>query len=121
MTERLGVLCARLGLCSRNEAVRYARLGQVLVDGQAVSPLALVAPGAAIELTPRARRMQANKVTLLLHKPLRYVACRATAGAPLARKLLVPENRAGSCRTRHDPRQLSKLDVADVLDENAPL
>eukprot|EP00434_Breviolum_minutum_P005468 symbB.v1.2.004819.t1/scaffold279.1/size242841/4 len=116
--DRLGVLCARLGLCSRNEAVKYARLGQILVDGKpAASAAALVASDAAIELSARAKRMQADKVTLLLNKPLRYASCRAPAGVPLARKLLVPENRALSCRTRHDPRQLSKLDVVDVLDE----
>lgn len=116
--DRLGVLCARLGLCSRNEAVRYARLGQILVDGQpAKSAAVLVASDAAIELSARAKRMQADKVTLLLNKPLRYASCRAPPGIPLARKLLVPENRALSCRTRHDPRQLSKLDAVDILDE----
>ncbi|OLP94436.1 Dihydroxy-acid dehydratase [Symbiodinium microadriaticum] len=116
--ERLGILCARIGLCSRNEAAKYARLGQILVDGQpAKSAAALVPSTAAIELTPRARRMQDDKVTILLHKPAHYASCRAGKGVPLARKLLVPENRAPSCRTRHDPRQLSKLDAADVLDE----
>eukprot|EP00435_Cladocopium_sp_Y103_P022921 s2924_g5.t1 len=116
--DRLGVLCARLGLCSRNEAVRYARLGQILVDGQpAKSAAVLVASDAAIELSARAKRMQADKVTLLLNKPLRYASCRAPPGVPLARKLLVPENRALNCRTRHDPRQLSKLDAVDILDE----
>eukprot|EP00439_Symbiodinium_sp_Y106_P038681 s2214_g4.t1 len=116
--ERLGVLCARIGLCSRNEAAKYARLGQILVDGQpAKSAAALVSSTATIELTPRAQRMQGDKVTILLHKPAHYASCRAGKGVPLARKLLVPENRAPSCRTRHDPRQLSKLDATDVLDE----
>ncbi|CAJ1458946.1 unnamed protein product [Effrenium voratum] len=118
MAERLAVLCARMGLCSRNEATRYARLGQILVDGRPCkSATVVVPPDANVELSPRAKRMQAEKVTLLLHKPLRYASCRAAPGVPSARKLLVPENRALSCRTRHDPRQLSKLDVADVLDE----
>ncbi|CAE7204642.1 rluE [Symbiodinium natans] len=116
--ERLGVLCARIGLCSRNEAAKYARLGQILVDGQPAKSAAALVPGTAnIQLTPRAQRMQDDKVTILLHKPAHYASCRAGKGVPLARKLLVPENRAPSCRTRHDPRQLSKLDATDVLDE----
>merc|ERR1712203_1061861 len=61
--------------------------------------------------------MQAEKVTLMLNKPLHYASCRAASGQPLARKLLVPMNRAPFCVTRHDPRQLSKLDVTDNLDE----
>eukprot|EP00747_Dinoflagellata_sp_TGD_P047542 gnl/TRDRNA2_/TRDRNA2_145060_c0_seq4.p1 gnl/TRDRNA2_/TRDRNA2_145060_c0~~gnl/TRDRNA2_/TRDRNA2_145060_c0_seq4.p1 ORF type:complete len:270 (+),score=29.09 gnl/TRDRNA2_/TRDRNA2_145060_c0_seq4:66-875(+) len=116
--ERLCVVCARLGLCSRSEATRYARLGLVAVDGKPVlEPAALVPSTATVTLLDRGRRVQANKVTIMLHKPLHYAACRAPAGTPLARRLLVPENRATSCRTRHDPRRLSKLDVADVLDE----
>ncbi|CAK0868716.1 unnamed protein product [Prorocentrum cordatum] len=116
--ERLSVLCARLGLCSRSEAVRYIRLGLVCVDGAPVLSAAAVVPEAAsIQLEPRGQRMQASKVTLMLHKPRHYASCRARGGAPLARSLLVPANRAPGCRTRQDPRQLSRLAAADALDE----
>merc|ERR1712187_142760 len=61
--------------------------------------------------------MQASQVSIMLHKPLHYASCRAPVGTPLARSLLVPGNRAAICRTRHDPRQLSKLAASDILDE----
>lgn len=116
--ERLSTVCARLGLCSRAEATRYIKLGLVSVDG--ASPreaAALVSPGASVTLADRARRMQDSKVTLSLHKPLHYVACRATGGVPMARALLLPSNRAHFCRSRPDPRNLSRLMAADLLDE----
>lgn len=117
--ERLTVVCARLGLCSRSEAARYIRLGLISVDGELVqNTAALVSPEASVALASRAKRMQANKVTLMLHKPLHYVSCRAGAGKPLARSLLVPENRARICQTRHDPRQMSRLSAVDALDES---
>jgi len=116
--ERLGQRCARLGLCSRKEATRYIRLGLVTVDACTVrDPATLVPSTASIELLERGRRMQHNKVTILLYKPLHYASCRAPKGSPLARKLLVPANRASICKTRHDPRQLSRLQPTDILDE----
>lgn len=119
-TERLVVMCARVGLCSRNEATRYVKLGLVAVNGEVMQqPGAMVSTDAFVELLDRGKRMQANKVTLMLHKPLHYVTCRAPAGEPLARKLLVPANRAQWCRTKPDPRHLSKLDAADVLDPSS--
>lgn len=118
--ERLPVLCARLGLCSRSEATKYIKLGLVAVDGKpASSPAALVNHAAVVTLLERGQRMQAEKVTIALHKPLHYASCRAGSGTPLARNLLVPENRAFSCRTRYDPRKLRGLSAADVLDESA--
>lgn len=117
---RLPILCARLGLCSRAEAARYIRLGLVAVDGLVAKSAAELVPATAeVALLPRGQRMQAAKVTIALHKPLHYATCRARAGTPSARALLVPENRAWACRTRHDPRQLSGLAAADVLDDTA--
>lgn len=116
-SERLVALCARIGFCSRNEAARYVKLGLVSVNGEVVQNAAAMVPSdASVELLERGKRMQANKVTIMLHKPLHYVTCRAPAGEPLVRKLLVPANRAPWCRTKPDPRHLSKLDAADVLD-----
>lgn len=118
--ERLSTLCARIGLCSRSEAVHYARLGLLLVNGvPAKSSGCLIEANSFVTLSDRAQRMQASKVTIMLHKPLHYASCRAPDGVPLARRLLVPDNRAISCKTRHDPRQLSGLDVADILDQDA--
>lgn len=94
------------------------KLGLVTVDGKVVrQPAALAPVTASIELLDRGRRIQENKVTIMLHKPAYYASCRATEGQPLARKLLVPGNRAPSCRTRHDPTRMGRLGVADVLDE----
>mmetsp|Transcript_45521 Transcript_45521/g.131864 ORF Transcript_45521/g.131864 Transcript_45521/m.131864 type:complete len:256 (-) Transcript_45521:57-824(-) len=115
--ERLSVLCARIGLCSRSEAVRYIRLGLIAVNGAPVYNAASLVPSdSRVELLDRGQRMQSSKVTLMLHKPLHYASCRAAAGQPLARCLLVPANRAQSCKTRHDPSRLSRLAAADALD-----
>lgn len=117
--ERLPVLCSRLGLCSRSEAVHYIGLGLLSVDGRPVrNPAAMVSPSASVALADRGKRMQAEKVTIALHKPLHYAGCRAVAGTPLARSLLVPDNRALGCRTRQDPRKLGGLSAADALDES---
>lgn len=116
--ERVCVLAARLGICSRSEATHYIKLGLITVDGKVVrQPAALAPMTASVELLDRGRRIQENKVTIMLHKPAYYASCRATEGQPLARKLLVPANRAASCRTRHDPSRMGRLGVADVLDE----
>jgi len=117
--ERLTVLCAKLGLCSRAEAARYIRLGLIAVDGkEVVNTAAMVPTGASVVLGERGKRMQAHKATLMLHKPKHYVSCRAGTSKLLARSLLIPENRARTCPTRHDPRQLSRLSAADNLDES---
>eukprot|EP00929_Paragymnodinium_shiwhaense_P091155 TRINITY_DN51193_c0_g1_i1.p1 TRINITY_DN51193_c0_g1~~TRINITY_DN51193_c0_g1_i1.p1 ORF type:complete len:267 (+),score=34.75 TRINITY_DN51193_c0_g1_i1:93-893(+) len=118
-TERIGALCARLGICSRNEAVKYVKLGLVLVNGEPVKNAAdLVASDADVTLADRGKRMQAEKVTLMLHKPLHYASCRAKEGQPLARRLLVPNNRAMDCKVKYNPKQLAKLDAVDMLGEN---
>merc|ERR1719162_1451477 len=77
----------------------------------------MVATSATVEMLERGRRMQAQKVTIMLHKPLYYASCRASPGVPLARKLLTAANRWHLCPTRHDPGQLSRLQPADFLDE----
>jgi len=119
-TERVTILCARLGLCSRGEAERFIRLGLVAVDGRPVHEAgALVDSNAQVSLLERGKRIQAAKVTLMLHKPVHYASCRATGGRPLARRLLDPTNRCPACKSRCDPRRMSRLDVADVLDEAA--
>ncbi|EER09513.1 hypothetical protein Pmar_PMAR016444, partial [Perkinsus marinus ATCC 50983] len=66
--------------------------------------------GAAVELTKRALDVQANKATIILHKPLHYASCQAEMyHKPSTRRLLTPAQRWEACPTNHDPRQLRKL------------
>ena len=78
---RLSKLMAERGLCSRREADWIIERGWVFVNGQRVSELgARVSRDVVIELAPEAARRQADRVTILLHKPVGYVSGQAEDG-----------------------------------------
>ena len=71
---RLSKLMSERGLCSRREADSYIEKGLVFVDGKRVSELGTkVDPDCAIRLDSVANARQAERVTILLHKPIGYV------------------------------------------------
>jgi 23S rRNA pseudouridine2604 synthase len=83
-----------LGLCSRREAEEWIVNGWVRVDGRVVGVLGARVPrDARIEVDAAARAHQAQRVTIVLHKPIGYVSAQAEDGHPPAIALIRPENR----------------------------
>jgi len=85
MTER--------GLASRREADEWIAAGYVRVDGKPVELGQRARPDVVIEIDPRARQVQAARVTVLLNKPIGYVSGQAEDGYAPAASLVLPANR----------------------------
>jgi 23S rRNA pseudouridine2604 synthase len=91
---RLSKRMSELGLCSRREADEWIENGWVRVDGAIVATLGTrVSPHARIEIDAAARRDQAQRVTILLNKPIGYVSGQAEDGHEPAIVLIKPGNR----------------------------
>jgi 23S rRNA pseudouridine2604 synthase len=96
MTEpvRLSKRMSELGLCSRREADEWIERGWVRVDGQVVNVLgSKVLPHQRISIERQASAQQAQRVTILLNKPVGYVSGQAEDGYKPASVLVRPENR----------------------------
>ncbi len=78
--ERLSKRMSELGLASRREADEWIQAGWVTVDGQVAELGQRVGPDAKIEVDPAARDQQAQRVTILLNKPIGYVSGQAEDG-----------------------------------------
>ena len=78
--ERLSKRMSELGLASRREADEWIAAGWVKVDGHLATLGERVGPEARIEVDPAARQQQAQRVTILLHKPIGYVSGQAEDG-----------------------------------------
>ena len=90
---RLSKLMSDRGLASRREADEWIEAGWVRVDGEVASLGRRVHPEQRIDIDPRARSHQAQRVTILVHKPVGYVSGQAEDGYEPARVLVTPENR----------------------------
>jgi 23S rRNA pseudouridine2604 synthase len=90
---RISKLITERGLASRREADEWIAAGYVRVDGRPVELGQRAMPDVVIEIDPRARRLQAQLVTVLLHKPVGYVSGQAEEGYEPAVTLVRPENR----------------------------
>jgi 23S rRNA pseudouridine2604 synthase len=91
---RLSKRMSELGLCSRREADEWIARGWVRVDGVVVSELgSKVLPSQKITVDKQAAAQQAQRVTVLLHKPMGYVSGQAEDGYEPAFVLVQPENR----------------------------
>lgn len=89
---RLSKRMSELGLASRREADEWIERGWVQVDG-AVAILGLkVLPHQTITIDPRARKEQARRLTVILHKPMGYVSGQAEEGHTPASVLVTLEN-----------------------------
>jgi 23S rRNA pseudouridine2604 synthase len=107
---------AALGLASRREADEWIEAGWVRVDGK-VAVLGLrVQPDVRIEIDPRARREQLQRMTVLLHKPIGYVSGQAEDGHEPAAVLVKRENRWSEDRTHGPTGTLRGLAPAGRLD-----
>ncbi len=78
--ERLSKRMSELGLASRREADEWIAAGWVKVDGRLANLGERVGPEARIEVDPAAREQQAQRVTILIHKPIGYVSGQAEDG-----------------------------------------
>ncbi|MGB5708727.1 MAG: pseudouridine synthase [Arenicellales bacterium] len=91
---RLSKLMAQRGLCSRREADSFIEQGLVLVDGQPVTTLGTkVLESQSISLTEAAKKQQAEKITVLLNKPIGYVSGLPEDGYQSAVMLISQQNR----------------------------
>jgi len=91
---RISKLMSEQGLCSRREADDYIAQGLVKVDGVVVSELGSRAyPHQKIELRKAAQKQQAQRLTILLNKPVGYISHfdEDRAYKPAA-SLITPEN-----------------------------
>lgn len=116
---RLSKRMSELGLASRREADEWIARGWVRVDGFVVSELgSRVLPTQRITIDPRARRAQAEQVTVLLNKPVGYVSGQAEDGHRPARVLVTPDRRWHEDRSplRFTPQHLRSLVPAGRLD-----
>ena len=116
---RLSKYMGELGMASRREADEWIAKGWVRVDGRVVSELgSRVQPGQHVTVDARARQMQAQKVTVLVHKPVGYVSGQAEDGYEPALVLVKPANQWSEDRsgTRWLPQHLRSLVPAGRLD-----
>ncbi len=89
---RISKLITERGLASRREADEWIEAGWVRVEGR-TAVLGQRAPvDVAISIDPRASRQQAQRVTVLLHKPMGYVSGQAEDGYEPASVLVKPAN-----------------------------
>ncbi|HMM47787.1 MAG TPA: pseudouridine synthase [Thiobacillaceae bacterium] len=89
---RLSKLMSERDLCSRREADAYIERGLVFVDGEQVLELGIrVDPGCEIRLAEAAATHQAERVTILLHKPVGYVSGQPEPGYAAASTMIRPD------------------------------
>ncbi|ABM94991.1 putative arginine/proline rich protein [Methylibium petroleiphilum PM1] len=119
LNPRLSKRMSELGLASRREADEWIEQGYVRVDGEVVDQLgARVRPEQQITIDPQARLEQAQRVTILLHKPLGYVSGQAEDGHAPAFTLVTAANRwaTDGSKQRFNASQLKHLVPAGRLD-----
>ena len=116
---RLSKRMSELGLASRREADEWIEKGWVRVDGQVVRELgSRVVVGQHITIDTPARQMQAQKVTVLINKPIGYVSGQAEDGYEPAFVLVTPQNQwtEDASGTRFAREHLRSLVPAGRLD-----
>ncbi|MES2099676.1 MAG: pseudouridine synthase [Pseudomonadota bacterium] len=116
---RLSKRMSELGIASRREADEWIALGYVRVDDQIVSELgSRVMPHQRVTIDAKAKFQQAQRVTVLINKPVGYVSGQAEDGYEPAVVLVTPdrlwrEDRSG---TRFLRSHLNHLVPAGRLD-----
>jgi len=110
---------SELGIASRREADEWIPKGWVRVDGRVVSELgSRVLPTQQITVDAKAKFVQAQKVTVILNKPIGYVSGQAEDGYEPAVVLVKPANqwRADQSGTRYLLTHLRGIAPAGRLD-----
>ena len=116
---RLSKRMSELGIASRREADEWIALGWVRVDDQVVKELgSRVLPGQRITVDAKAKFQQAQRVTVLINKPMGYVSGQAEDGYEPAFVLVQPRNQWGDDHsgTRFLREHLRSLVPAGRLD-----
>lgn len=116
---RLSKLMSERGLCSRREADSYIEAGRVFVDGRRISELGTkVDPDCAIRLDAAASARQAERVTIILHKPVGVVSGQPEPGYEPAVALIRAETHWHEDRSprRFSGEQLKGIAPAGRLD-----
>lgn len=121
MTEqavRLSKRLSDLGLASRREADKWIENGWVRVDDHIAQLGEKVTPDQKIQISSKAKQLQAKQVTILLNKPIGYVSGQAEDGYEPAKVLITAENHWEGDRssTRFSPSQRAHLVPAGRLD-----
>ncbi|MEY8879424.1 MAG: pseudouridine synthase [Leptothrix sp. (in: b-proteobacteria)] len=91
--ERLSKRMTALGLASRREADEWIEAGWVRVDGKMAVLGQRVTAQADIRIDEAAHKQQAQRMTVLINKPVGYVSGQAEDGYEPAVVLVKPENR----------------------------
>ncbi len=118
-TLRLSKYMSELGIASRREADEWIDKGWVRVDGRVVSELgSRVVPGQHVTIDAKARFVQAQKVTVLINKPVGYVSGQAEDGYEPAYVLVKPDKQWTEDHSgiRFLPQHLRSLVPAGRLD-----
>ena len=89
---RLSKRMAELGICSRREADSYIEKGWVRVNGIPAVLGQKVSPADRIDLNKQAHEQQANRVTILLNKPVGFVSGQPEKDYRAAVELITAEN-----------------------------
>jgi 23S rRNA pseudouridine2604 synthase len=116
---RLSKRMSELGIASRREADEWIAKGYVRVDDQIVSELgSRVLPHQRITIDAKAKFQQAQRVTVLVNKPVGYVSGQAEDGYEPAVVLVTPANlwRDDRSGTRFLRSHLNHLVPAGRLD-----
>ena len=116
---RLSKRMSELGIASRREADEWIPKGWVRVDGRVVSELgSRVLPEQQITIDAKARFQQAQRVTVLLNKPIGWVSGQAEDGYEPAIVLVKPQTqwREDHSGIRFLPEHLRNLAPAGRLD-----
>lgn len=115
---RLNKRLAELGLCSRREADQWIARGWVYVNGAVAQMGVRVLPTDRVTVERAAQREQAERVTILLNKPMGYVSGQAEDGHEPAVVLVTPRShwRDDPSARRFSPPQLRGLAPAGRLD-----
>lgn len=115
---RVSKLMTERGLASRREADAWIEAGWVRVNGVMAVLGQRVLPDAQIEIDPLARTQQAQRVTVLLHKPMGYVSGQAEDGHEPAYVLVQAASRwhEDKLPLRFHPGHLRSLAPAGRLD-----
>jgi 23S rRNA pseudouridine2604 synthase len=116
---RLSKRMSELGIASRREADEWIAAGWVRVDGQVVKELgSRVVAGQQVTVDAKARHQQAQRVTVLVNKPVGYVSGQAEDGYEPAVVLVTPQNQWRDDRsgTRFLREHLKSLVPAGRLD-----
>ena len=117
---RLSKRMSELGLASRREADEWIAKGWVRVDEQIVSELgSRVVPAQRITVDAKARFQQAQRVTVLINKPIGFVSGQAEDGYEPAYVLVTPANQwtedhSGTRFLRDHLRQLAPAGRLDI-------